>query len=120
MLPANKITELRKILLFIWLATAIGSSLSYDVLAYAPLHSIETSQTTSDEDDQDVPAQEYSYQIVKNISPNLQVDIHPDLYCEFELPLILDNTHSYNLYHEKESEEYFKTLFHFIISPNAP
>ena len=91
------------------------------MLAFAPglMTGISGSIPESEESDSK-PEKEFSYQIVKNISPNLQVAFHPDLCFEFELPSILDNTHHYNHFHENESEAYFKTLFHFIISPNAP
>ena len=99
----------------------MGSSLSYDVLAFSPeVIAVNSQSDANGEEGKGKPAHEYSYQIVKNISQTLQVDFHPDLYFEFELPLILDNTHGYHFYSQQESEEYFKTLFHFIISPNAP
>ncbi len=99
----------------------MGSSLSYDVLAFSPdVISVNSQSDTDGENENDKPGYDYSYQIVKNVSQTLQVDFHPDLCFEFELPLVLDNTHGYHFYSQQESEEYFKTLFHFIISPNAP
>jgi len=112
---------LKKILLLVWIFAAISSSLSYDALAIIPSDQTDINQSAQeDQNDEDNSSKSCHYQIVKNVSPTLQVDFHLDLFFEFELPVDLDNTHFYNHFNENESEEYFKTLFHFIISPNAP
>ncbi|GEM_PF-3536086 len=99
----------------------LSSALSYDGLAINGTQESAIEKTSDQTDgEQDPPVEVYKLQIDKTYSPTLQIDFHADLNFEFEFPELRDNSTNLNRLDEKESKEYFKTLFHFIISPNAP
>jgi len=111
---------LKKVFLAIWIIITVVTSFSYDGYALNKSRT-EENHSVSDQDQDDKGSQDiYHFQIDKTFSTTFHIDFHADFNFEFELPDILDSARDKGLLEQKEEKEYFKTLFHFIISPNAP
>lgn len=114
---------MKRIFLAIWIIIALHSAFIADASVYnARDFAVEVSDDCGDDDtkDQEKGQQEYAFQIDKTLSTIFHLDFHADLNFEFEFPLILDNSPHGRCDISVENTEYFKTLFHYIISPNAP
>jgi len=112
---------LKKLLLIVWIGISLISSFSSEGYAYD--HSIQKVNDVSTDDQkssQDKSRENFHFQLDKTFLAGFHISFHADLSFEFELPLILDNSNRSKTVIQIEEKEHFKTLFHFIISPNAP
>ena len=82
---------------------------------------IETvANSTQDEEESGPVTSEISIDIFNSVIHLSHLIFHSDLVFEFALPKII-NTLAHSVFSSALNfTKYFKTLFHFIISPNAP
>lgn len=113
---------MQKLVLFLWMLITLTSVYTPEVYAISSVKqekSISFDQANGQEQNGDEQKQ-VNLQIDRTIANTLQIGFHADLSFEFELPLVLDNSPEKTRTTSIESSDHFKTLFYFIISPNAP
>jgi len=112
---------MQRAVFLIWIFLAVSSVFMPEVyaLSAAERQKVEIRLDADSEEENEDPHQ-LRIQIDRTISSLVQIGFQPGISLAFELPFISENTKEKPTPGFTETSEYFRTLFHFIISPNAP